>query len=113
MTYFGQIIARMPRDFELGAGLSSYRRDVYLDKQSVEDILKNGYIQSIVADVGHPLFLVDTEKCRKFYKEEVAKHLANPSKIYRLEDFPDEYFYTASQWVGNHVRPIILLEKSH
>ena len=101
------------KDFQLGDGLGSYRREKRLTKEELKVILQAGPILFVIADVGHELEVIDTGQCFKFWKAEVEKHLTDPSKPSRLEDCPDEYLYFASKWIAENLSPIILLEKHH
>ncbi len=105
---------RMPiKDFQLGDGLGSYRREKQLTKEELKVILQAEPILFAIADVGHELEVIETDQCFKFWKAEVEKHLADPSKPARLEDYPDEYLYFASKWIAEDLSPITLLEKHH
>jgi hypothetical protein len=109
-----QTIMETPiKDFQLGDGLDSYRREKRLTKEELKIILQAGPILFAIADVGHELEIINTSKCFKFWKTTVEKHLANPSQLSRLEDYPDEYLYFASKWTAEDLSPIILLEKQH
>jgi hypothetical protein len=108
-----KILATPIKDFQLGNDLDSFRRAGSLTREAIKDILQTGPVQFVVADVGHELEIVDTERCVKFWREEVEKHLAEASKKCSLEEFPDEYMYFASKWLAKGSSPIILLEKQH
>ncbi len=105
---------RMPiKDFQLGNNLDGYQREKQLTKTELEAILQVAPILFAIADVGHELEVIDIDQCFKFWKAEAEKHLADPSKPARLEDYPDEYLYFASKWVAENSGPVILLEKHH
>jgi hypothetical protein len=114
MPVFKQKIMETPiKDFQLGNNLDSYRRAEWLTKEGIKTILRTGPILFAIADVGHELEIVDSDQCFRFWKTEVEKHLADPSKNSRLEDYPDEYLYFASKWLIENSSLIILLEKQH
>ncbi|MFD1872452.1 hypothetical protein [Hymenobacter bucti] len=114
MPGFKQKIMETPiKDFQLGNNLDSYQREKRLTKEELNVILQAGPVLFAVADAGHELEVIDTSQCFKFWKSEVEKHLADPSKLSRLEDYPDEYLYFASKWIAEDSSPIILLEKHH
>jgi hypothetical protein len=101
------------KDFQLGNDLASYRRENRLTKEELRVILQAGPVLFAIADVGHELEIIDITQCFKFWKAEAEKHLADPSKPSRLEDYPDEYLYFASKWIAEDLSSIILLEKHH
>lgn len=71
-------------------------------------------VEFYVADVGEPLLRIDVTKCYDFWKSEVVSHVVEePDAGFRLEDFPDEYAYIASEWSGEIQTPIVLLERHH
>ena len=114
MPVFKQIIERMPiKDFQLGNDLNGYKREKRLIAEEIKDILQAGPVLFAIADVGHELEVIETGQCFKFWKAEVEKHLADPSKPARLEDYSDEYLYFASKWIAEDLSPIVLLEKHH
>ena len=108
-----KILVTPIKDFQLGNNLDSYKRTGSRTKEAVKNILQTGPVQFAIADVDRELEIVDTDRCIKFWREEVEKHLAEASKKCRLEDFPDEYMYFASKWIAEGSSPIILLEKHH
>jgi len=80
----------------------------------VADLLRAGKIRFVVADIGSRLQWITPEECYTFWKSEVKPHIAEPEAQSRLEDFPDEYCYFASEWkTANGGDPIVLLTKSH
>lgn len=112
MNIYNQKIPQTPvKDYQLGNGLDTYKRDRSLTKESIKEILQSGPIQFLIADVGHKLEIIDASQCFKFWKAEVEKHLAD--KPTRLEDYPNEYLYFASKWIAQGLSPVILLEKHH
>ena len=57
---------------------------------------------------------VDVTKCYDFWKSEVKAHVVNdPESGFRLDGYPGEYAYVASEWSGELQSPIVLLEKHH
>ena len=56
------------------------------------------------------------EDCYQFWKLEVKVRLVEPDKdggVFRLEDFPGEYCFIASEWRDGAEASVILLEKYH
>jgi hypothetical protein len=90
------------------------RRERFLSKEALREFLRRHRVEFVVADVGTPLRRVEVGKCYEFWKTEAEAHIvADPDSEFRLEDFPGEYAYVASEWSGQIQTPIILLEKHH
>jgi hypothetical protein len=94
-------------------GFSTVERGRSLSREDVRQLLTSGPVQFVVADVGAaPLWIPEGDSFR-FWKDEAKTHLATDAKV-RLEEFPDEYCYFASQWEPQRPEaPIIVLEKHH
>jgi hypothetical protein len=89
-------------------------RERWLTKQSLREMLSDYPVEFYVADVGHPLLRIDVAKCYDFWKAEVESNLVeDPERGFRLESFPGEFAYVASEWSGEIQTPIVLLEKYH
>jgi hypothetical protein len=89
-------------------------RERWLTRDSLQQILRKYPVEFIIADVGQPLRQVTVARCYEFWKSEVERHLApDPETGFRLEDFPGLYAYCASEWSGEIMTPIVLLEKHH
>jgi hypothetical protein len=85
----------------------------YLSKMELIQILRNGQVQFVLADVGKKLMWIDQSSCYSFWKNEIQPHFVeNPFRIF-LNQFRNEYAYLASQWRGITNAPVILLEKLH
>jgi len=94
-------------------GFSTVERGRSLSCEDVRQLLTSGPVQFVVADVGAvPRWIPEGDSFR-FWKDEAKTHLANDAKN-RLEEFPDQYCYFASQCDPQRPEaPIILLEKHH
>ena len=79
----------------------------------VAGLLRAGAVQFVVASVGEKLEWVAPGECYAFWKSEVRAHLADPEAPARLESFPNQYCYFASEWEQDGRAPIVLLEKHH
>jgi hypothetical protein len=79
----------------------------------IADLLRSGSVRFVVADVGKPFEWIPKNEKFSFWKTEVKTHLAEPESEPFLEDFPDEYFYSASEWKSFDGDSIILLSKAH
>jgi hypothetical protein len=90
------------------------RRERFLSKEALRELLRRHPVAFVVADVGTPFKRVEVRKCYEFWKFEVEAHIVDdPDSGFRLEDFPGEYAYVASEWSGQIQTPIVLLEKHH
>jgi hypothetical protein len=89
-------------------------RDSYLSADELRDMLRKFPVEFIIANVGEHLKSIPVHMCYEYWKSEVKEHLVSaPEKPFRLEDFPGEYAYVASEWSGEIQTPIVLLEKYH
>jgi hypothetical protein len=94
-------------------GLTLFKREKNLSKEEISFILKNDFVQFIVADVGKPLKWIPSNESFSFWKNTVAHHLPDNYEKIELEKFPDNYAFIASQWSIDSKRTIIVLEKIH
>jgi hypothetical protein len=97
------------------AGYIEARRERWLSKALLRDLLRRHPVEFLVANVGFPLQRIKVAKCYEFWKTEVMAHIVDnlDDPTFRLEDFPGEYAYVASEWSGEIQTPIVLLEKYH
>jgi hypothetical protein len=114
MKLSGKVVTKIPletlwtNELEIPA-----KRKSYLTKNDIKQLLKQSKLQFVIADGGYKLNWIEINKCFDFWKSEVEKHLATDiNKIY-LDNFPDNYAYIASEWIGEIETPIVLLEKVH
>ncbi|KIC91050.1 hypothetical protein [Flavihumibacter sp. ZG627] len=92
--------------------LESQRID-YLTPTIIRDLLKQGEVYFIVADVGQKLLWIQPAECYEFWKSEIHKHVATNLDKINLENYPGNYAYIASKWTSYAHRPVVLLEKIH
>ncbi len=91
-----------------------YKKHREIGTHELRELLKIESVQFVIADSGHKLEWIDTSNCFIFWKDAVQRHLAQPDQHCTLEDFPDNFFYFASEW--RHVPSntcVVLLEKYH
>ena len=85
-----------------------------MNVEGVAGLLRTGAVTFVVADVGQPLRWIDSKDDYLIWKNEIKAHLASPDQTRKLEDFPDSYFYLASDWsevdAAGH---IVVLERRH
>ena len=85
-----------------------------LSAATIRDLLRDGPLHFVIADCGHPLVWIETERCFEFWKSEVQPRLVEPSAHrFRLDDHPDGYCYTASKWSAERCGSVVLCEKYH
>jgi hypothetical protein len=88
----------------------------YVGIGQISNLLRQSSVRFVVANVGEPLNWVPEEDAYRFWKEEVKPHLVEPQSAedgFRLEDFPGEFCFTASEWRGQGTLIVVLLEKYH
>lgn len=112
-----RIVTRLPL-----TSLWNDQGDLDLEKQryvgvaQIANHLRQGDVRFVVANGGDRLNWVSHENVYRFWKEEVKPHLVEPESVeegFRLEDYPSEYCFTASEWKGPGQLIVILLEKYH
>jgi len=90
------------------------QRERYLSRPLLHEMLRQCSVEFYVADIGSPLRRVDVAHCYEFWKSEAAKNIVDdPEAGFRLEDYPGQFAYIASEWSGEIHTPIVLLEKHH
>ena len=92
---------------ELGA-----KRQETLAPPQVKELLRNGPVQFVIADVGAKLDWLSLEDCFNFFKS-VKDHVIEDPNMILLSKFEDDYAYLASKWELENHPPIVLLEKYH
>lgn len=110
-----KIVTRLPlQELWRDDGFTTTARGRSLTKDEIIDLLRAGFVQFVVADVGFPLRWIHLHDCHEFWKDEVKPHLAADSAVVILDEFPGGYCYRASEWNGGAgAAPIVVLEKSH
>jgi hypothetical protein len=89
-------------------------REKWLSVDEIRELLREGAVEFVIADTGLPLKWVSLSDCHEFWKTEVRPHFADPHAVARIEDFPNGYFYSPSQWrEPNSATSIVLLERHH
>ena len=91
---------------------AAQKRD--LTRQDILELVRSGRVRFVVAEVGLPLTVMPLEECYNFWKSDVKAHVCDhPETGCALEDFPEEYFYFASEWDDGSGVPLIVLFKCH
>jgi hypothetical protein len=110
-----RIVARLPLTElwrEDGFATSSCKR--LLAEDDITALLRAGRVQFVIVNVGSKLSWIPSGECFDFWKHEVKPHLAEPGSSARLEDFPGDYCYFASEWGSDDTSlPIVVCTKEH
>ncbi len=97
---------------ENGAITASRLRELSIS--DVIDLLREGEVQFIVADVGSKPRWIDLADCYRFWMDEAKHHMAEPDNGGAASATPGVYSYWASEWHSEEVKvPVIVLEVSH
>ena len=106
-----KVVTQLPLK-ELTVDGLNYKRGRNLLVSDIKEALRLGNAEFIIVDIGKPLERIASSSVYDFWKEE-KENIADDERIY-LEDYPGEYFYSATEWTSNdNDKRIILLEKNH
>jgi hypothetical protein len=109
-----RVITQMPvSDLFDENGPLPHRRERNVYSDDIREMLRSGTVLFVVADVGNKPVWVPSDQTFRFWRLEVLPHLRCPEDRVRREQFPGEYFYSASEWRGPGESQVVLLEKSH
>lgn len=86
--------------------------------EQVVELLRRGGVRFVLANCGNPLKWIAEKETYRYWREEVKPHLVEPAAAengFRLEDWPGEYCFVASEWSGrgDATESIVLLETHH
>lgn len=116
MDHSDKKVDRIPLDALWNVhGILPLRRHRAIGEKQIKILLRESSVQFVFASVGSPLVWVPVEDCYQVWKEEIVNRLVAPidaERGFRLEDYPDERCYLATEWTGA-VPPAILLETYH
>lgn len=82
-----------------------------LSEEDIVTMLREGPTKFVEADVGMPLRWIAEDECFEFWKS-VRANLHVREKPY-MEDYPNCFFYRASEWIGRDDDRVIVLAKNH
>lgn len=105
-------LTRWPND-EIAVLLGDAVEKRDLTTADVEDLVRQGRLRFVVADVGHPLQAIPLENCYDFWTRDAVRHICDRLEGCSLDDFADDYFYVASEWDDGSAAPLILMVKYH
>jgi hypothetical protein len=108
-----RIVTQLPlRGLWQDSGPISAWRSRQLSSSELRDLLRDGPVQFVVADVGVKLRWIDLEDCYRFWMNEVKHHLAEPEEQINSNVMSELYFYAASEWESQEPNsPIVVLER--
>jgi hypothetical protein len=84
-----------------------------VDGEQVTELLRQGPVRFVVADLGHRPSWIGLSDRWTFWKNEVKPHLAKSADEIVLEEYPDRYAYVAKRWSTRFSETVIVLEKHH
>ena len=109
-----RIVARTPlTELWNDAASMTCSRGKSLSKDAISQLLRDGSVSFVVAEVGKKLRWISEAESADFWKREARSHLAEPNSQTSLEQFPEEYCFFASQWTLENGVNVVLLEKAH
>jgi hypothetical protein len=82
-----------------------------VDEEDIRSMLREGPLQFVEVNVGWPLRWIPQSDRFKFWKS-LQKNLWVLEKPY-IEDYPESFYYCASEWTGRDDARIIVLFKWH
>src|SRR5438552_1682533 len=108
-----RIVTELPlRELWDDSGPVAARRSRDLSAADLRELLRQGPLRFVVANVGAKPKWIAQSDCFKFWKREVQPRLAEPDQRVVLEDFPDEYCYFGAEWEADGP-PIVVLQLCH
>ena len=93
--------------------VSPATRGRWLYVEDIKQLLRDGPIQFVVANLNDPFRWIPVSDRFNFWKSEVQQHVVDTDEPVYLGDFPGEYLYHASLWEAVGQTPIVLLEMAH
>jgi hypothetical protein len=87
-----------------------------IGSERIRELLRSGRVMFVVADCGEKLSWIQEEDLHRYWKTVIQPHLVEPDESengQRLETFPDEYCFIATEWREADQVPVILLEMQH
>ena len=115
MEWSKRIITQLPlAQLWTGEGPVGASRGRTVGEAELAALLRRGPLRFVVADVGKAPHWRTEADCFAFWKSEVRPRLVRADATsWRLEDYPGEYCYRASEWTGAPGTPIVVLEACH
>jgi hypothetical protein len=109
---------RLGSEFRDANGKVVTERRGEVGREQIAAHLRGGRVRFVVADVGmgSPLRWIPPGEIYQFWKDEVKPHLVEPEAAergFRLEEWPGEYCYVATEWGDEDQGIVIRLETYH
>jgi len=93
-------------------GPVSEERVRHMGKDEICDLMRTDAVHFIVANCGEGLRWIPESERFSFWKR-TERSIAKPDAPIRLEEFPAQVAYVASEWRGRSGERLILLEAHH
>lgn len=108
-------VQRLPlRQLWNAAGFLDATRGSRLGVTEITELLRGGVSALATANIGHPLRWIARSSLFEIWKTELKPRIVPPdAERVRLEDFPGEYAYRASEWRGSDGTVIVVFEMAH
>lgn len=87
------------------------RRLRHLTRDQIRDLIKQEPVRFVAANLAEPLRWTAVDECYDQWKA-IKGRVADPDG-FRLEDFPDDFVYIASEWEGRLGERLVVLEVHH
>ena len=109
-----RVITSLPlRELWDDRGLIEASKSRDLSAEDLRELLRHDRVLFMVADIGAKPVWIPPGECFKFWKDEVQAHLADPQQRVFLDEFPDAFCYSASEWLTTDGPPVVVLERAH
>jgi len=105
-------ISQMPlRQFWTEDGVVDAQRGRKLTVAEINTALRSVPVLFVVVSVGCPPEWIPIDQCFHFWKS--VKRSITDEELFRLEDYPGRFVYSATEWNTESGELIILLEMHH
>lgn len=114
MQSYQRVITGLPLD-DLwdDAGPLPAARQKDLSASQLRELLRQGPVRFVVAEVGARPRWIPESGCFDFWKHEVQSHLAEPDRGAYLSSFEGAYCYFATEWRDERGSTIVVLQVAH
>jgi hypothetical protein len=97
-------------------GVLEHERGRILGVADVVELLRSSDLRMAVAEVGRPLTWVAGDELFEFWKNHAKPRIVPPARVtagFRLEDFPGEHAYVATERKAESQAAVVVLECHH
>jgi hypothetical protein len=98
------------------AGVLQHKRGPVLGVLEIVELLRGPELRVAVADVGRPLRWMAGDELLDFWKNDAKPRIVPPPRAsagFRLEDFPGNCAYIATEWKAESQPTVVVLECHH